>query len=118
MRSLQESVGQLAEENSELKRKIESFQQPTALRGPSSSRLQVAILKLEQGKVTSQPITAGCICRFHVSVIICIQLTWVERTFWKHLLILNPAISHPSNSSLPLQAAALYAHSLHSNRFS
>lgn len=41
MRSLQESVGQLAEENSELKRKIERIEH-RPLRGPSQSRLQVS----------------------------------------------------------------------------
>ena len=41
MRSLQESVGQLAEENSELKRKIERFEH-RPLRGPSQSKLQVS----------------------------------------------------------------------------
>ena len=40
MRSLQESVGQLAEENSELKKKIERIEH-RPLRGPSQSRLQV-----------------------------------------------------------------------------
>ena len=42
MRSLQESVGQLAEENSELKRKIERIEH-RPLRGPSQSRLQVCV---------------------------------------------------------------------------
>ncbi len=45
MRSLQESVGQLAEENSELKRKIERFEH-RPLRGPSQSKLQVSNTKL------------------------------------------------------------------------